>query len=412
VATSETERFEGFFKMLGHTLEPFQRLIVEEVFGERRETLVLIPRGNGKSTLMAAVALWCLLRKQDAQIVVGAASRDQAAILFDIARGFAQHREIAPLVETTRREIRTSGGWLKVIAADGPRQHGLILDMAICDELHAHARRDLYDALRTSMLKRPGARMVTISTAGATVDTPLGELRDRALKLPKVTCDGPFTRAEGDHLAMLQWALAEGAELADVEAVKACNPAPWITLDGLREQLASVHELAFARYHANVWTGGEAPWISADVWDACSGAPDIPEGAPVVVGVDASIRHDTTAIVVVRATRTTTCSTRCGAPGHPRRAARCRCPRSRDSCGIWPRTSASRRSCTTPTISGTRGSGSRTRESRCWSGSTPGWRRRRRPCTRWWRMGASATAATSWRAGTRWWPRSANGSTG
>jgi hypothetical protein len=96
---------------------------------------------------------------------------------------------------------------LKVIAADGPRQHGLILDMAICDELHAHARRDLYDALRTSMLKRPGARMVTITTAGATLDTPLGELRERALKLPRVERDGALTRAEGDHLAMLQWAL-------------------------------------------------------------------------------------------------------------------------------------------------------------------------------------------------------------
>jgi phage terminase large subunit-like protein len=142
-------------------------------------------------------------------------------------------------VETTRREIRTAGGWLKVIAADGPRQHGLILDMAICDELHAHARRDLYDALRTSMLKRPGARMVTITTAGATLDTPLGELRERALKLPRVERDGALTRAEGDHLAMLQWALPVDAEVSDLEAVKQANPCSWITLDGLREQFAS-----------------------------------------------------------------------------------------------------------------------------------------------------------------------------
>jgi phage terminase large subunit-like protein len=39
--------------MLGHRLEDFQRLIVEEVFSPRRETLVLIPRANGKSTLLA-----------------------------------------------------------------------------------------------------------------------------------------------------------------------------------------------------------------------------------------------------------------------------------------------------------------------------------------------------------------------
>jgi reverse gyrase len=69
VATSEADRFEAFFRMLGHRLEDFQRLIVEELFSERRETLVLIPRGNGKSTLLAAVGLWSLPRKPDVQIV-------------------------------------------------------------------------------------------------------------------------------------------------------------------------------------------------------------------------------------------------------------------------------------------------------------------------------------------------------
>jgi phage terminase large subunit-like protein len=131
----------------------------------------------------------------------------------------------------------------------------------------------------------------------------LGELRGRAMKLPTVQRDGALTRAYGDHLGMLDWALPAGAEVSDLEAVKRANPASWITLDGLREQYASVHELAFARYHANVWTGGEAPWVTADVWDACADPPDIPAGAEVVLGVDASIRHDTTAIVVVRRDR-------------------------------------------------------------------------------------------------------------
>jgi hypothetical protein len=162
VANSETDRFAAFFGMLGHRLEDFQRVIVEEGFSPRRETLVLIPRGCGKSTLLAAVALWSLLRGRGKPIVVGAASREQASVLFDIARQMAQHPEITPRVEVTRREIRTASGWLKVIAADGPRQHGLILDLAIVDELHAHRTDELYLAPRTSMLKRPGARMVTI----------------------------------------------------------------------------------------------------------------------------------------------------------------------------------------------------------------------------------------------------------
>ena len=171
----ETDRFAEFFRLLGHELEDFQRLIVAEIFSERREALILIPRGCGKSTLLLR---WrsgrcCASRTHGSWWVPR--RRDQAAILFDFCREMAAHPEIAPMVAVTRREIRTERGWVRVIAADGPRQHGHVLDLAICDELHAHARRDLYDALRTSMLKRPGARMVTISTAGATVDTPLGE---------------------------------------------------------------------------------------------------------------------------------------------------------------------------------------------------------------------------------------------
>jgi len=89
VATTETDRFAEFFALLDleFDLEPFQRTIVDEVFSARRETVALRPRGNGKSSLLAAVALWSLLRKPDAQIVVGAASRDQAAILFDSRAG-------------------------------------------------------------------------------------------------------------------------------------------------------------------------------------------------------------------------------------------------------------------------------------------------------------------------------------
>jgi Terminase large subunit, ATPase domain len=202
-ALNEVDRFAEFFSMLGYRLEDFQREIVAEAFSARRELLVLVPRANGKSTLLAAIALWSLLRGKGSQIVVGAASREQASVLFDIAREMARHPEIAPLVEVTRREVRTQDGWLKVIAADGPRQHGLIVDLAIVDELHAHRHDELYIALRTSLQKRPGARMIAISTGGARIETPLGRLRDRGLKLPKVRRDGAFTRAEGEHLAML-----------------------------------------------------------------------------------------------------------------------------------------------------------------------------------------------------------------
>src|SRR5262249_47417356 len=154
---------------------------------------------------LAGIALWAPLRGKGSQIVVGAASREQASVLFDIAREMAQNPEDAPLVGVTRREVRSKSGWVRVIAGDGPKQHGLMVDPERVDELHAHKREDLYIALRTAMQKRAGAKMDTISTAGARGETPLGRLRDRAHKLPKVKRDGSFSRAEGEHLAMLAW---------------------------------------------------------------------------------------------------------------------------------------------------------------------------------------------------------------
>lgn len=120
---------------------------------------------------------------------------------------------IAPRVELTRREIRTPTGWLKVVASDGPKQHGLILSLAIVDELHAHRDAELYLALRTGLLKRRDSRIVTISTAASDEDSPLGELRRRALDLPEVRAEGSFTEAYGSNLAFMEWSLPEAASI-------------------------------------------------------------------------------------------------------------------------------------------------------------------------------------------------------
>jgi hypothetical protein len=61
-------------------------------------------------------------------------------------------------------------GFLRVVASDAPLAHGLTPSLVLVDELHAHRSGELYEAMRTSMLKRLGSRMVTISTAGSDVE--------------------------------------------------------------------------------------------------------------------------------------------------------------------------------------------------------------------------------------------------
>ena len=300
--SSVTDRFAAFCKLLGFTLEPFQRLIVSELFAGRREMLILLPRGNGKTTLLAALALWHLLGRSDAKVAIGAASREQASTLFDIARGFASHPSVARRVDVTRREIRTKEGWMKVVASDGPKQHGLILTLAIVDELHAHRNDELYLALRTGLLKIPDAQLWTITTAGIGEESALGMLRNRARKLG-IKKDGPLTQASGQDFGMLEWALPEDADIDDMDVVKSVNPASWLSPSLLAEQRDAVHEIAFRRYHCNQWVAAQAPWITGDVWDACKGESSIPDNSDVVLGIDAAIRHDSTCVSTVRRDR-------------------------------------------------------------------------------------------------------------
>jgi len=235
------------------------------------------------------------------QAAVGAASREQAGVLFDIVRELASHPSVAKRVEVTRREIRTANGWLRVVASDGPKQHGLILSLAIVDELHAHRDGELYTALRTGMMKRDDARMVTISTAGSHAETPLGELRARALAQPRVEREGMFTRAVGQNIALLEWSLPEKESIDDLTAVKAANPASFVTLKDLAEQRDAVHEMAFRRYHANQWVAAADTAITPGEWGACARpGVEIPAGHPgVTIGLDIGLKWDTTALVPV-----------------------------------------------------------------------------------------------------------------
>nr|MBA3261337.1 hypothetical protein [Thermoleophilaceae bacterium] len=203
--------FKRFCGLIELNLEPWQDRIVNEFYSPRRESLFLIPRGNGKTALLAALGLFELLADPAAVIVCAAATREQALHLFDAARKFALRSEsIRSRLTITRRELRTaSEGRLTVVAADAEKQLGWDPTLVLVDELCAHRDDSLYVSLRTALVKRPSARLVTISTAGIVGDGPLAELRKRCLGQEHVVRDGTLTEARGPNLGMLEWALPD-----------------------------------------------------------------------------------------------------------------------------------------------------------------------------------------------------------
>ena len=298
---TELERFAHFCRLAGLDLEPFQRKIMREVFGTRREVVVTQPRGAGKTTLEAAHALYVLARNPEWQIVVAAASRDQAQHLFRQASRFAkQLPELRAELTFTQREIRTRpGGRLAVISADAEKQLGWDPNLVIIDELGSHRDDSLYISLRTSLIKRPDARLVVISTVGSP-DGPFAELRRRALERGRVTRKGAFTRASSPNLILLEWSVPTDASIDDMGSVKAANVASWITEEALAEQREAIRESAFRRLHCNQEVAGDEAFIDAAEWDRNSAAPELAGDGFRVIGVDAAVSSDTAAIALVR----------------------------------------------------------------------------------------------------------------
>jgi phage terminase large subunit-like protein len=302
MATSEVDQFRRFAAAVGLHLEPFQIEVMEAVLSDYREATVSQPRGAGKTTLMGCYALYVLARTPAAQIVCAAAARDQAQHLFRAAEGFAKRvPALRRQLTFTQREIRTpERGRLTVISADSEKQMGWDPDLVIVDELGSHRDDSLYVSMRSAMIKNPRARMRIISTMGGHEDAPMPSMRRRVLEEGTVVRDGAALRAGGRDVLWLEWSVPEGADIDDMRVVKAANPRAAITMEMLAEHRRVLREVAFRRLHCNQHVAGDAAFLAADEWDACNGTPDIPQGARVVIGVDASIRHDCTSVVVVR----------------------------------------------------------------------------------------------------------------
>lgn len=282
--------------------------MLEDYFAGVTESLILLPKKQGKSTLMAAVSLFHLVTTPDAECVVVASSRDQATILYDQAKGLVARSEYLQrhvLVRKGSREMRgiTSGGRIRVLAADADTADGVIPTLAIVDELHRHKSGALYGVLRDGLGPRDG-RMVTITTAGDDEDSVLGTMRSRAYRW-LVRRDGAYRYclSNDGSFAMHEWALDADEDRENMATVKLANPAPWFSTQNLqrRHDSPSTTPWQWARFACGVWLRGEDAAIDAMEWDRlASSAGVIPEGSPVWVGWDNAFKGpDTTAVIPV-----------------------------------------------------------------------------------------------------------------
>src|SRR3954452_14922820 len=112
------------------TLQPFQREFCGDLFSGYRECWFVVPEGNGKTTLLAAIVLHHAEVVEDAWVPVAAATRDQAMILYRQAKGFIERSGLGDRFRCLDgyRRIRclSTGGEIQIFAADDKHGDGVI----------------------------------------------------------------------------------------------------------------------------------------------------------------------------------------------------------------------------------------------------------------------------------------------
>ena len=227
--------------------------------GERVRTQALwgVPRGNGKTEIAAAIALYMLVADvRRAEVYIAAGSRDQATLAFKAAKRMVQDGPLVKKVKVQpgyrRMSVPERDAHLHVISAEGPLQHGLQPTCVIFDELWVQKKRDLFEALAGGLFKRPQTLLVCISTAGFDPNSLLAQECKRG-------------EAGEDPRFLYRWEQApEALPYDDPETWRIANPAlvcerPFMRLEGLEDDLRRMHENEFRRWHLNQWTAARRP---------------------------------------------------------------------------------------------------------------------------------------------------------
>lgn len=288
-------------------LQDFQCEIAEDVLAAFRESWFILPEGNAKTTLMGGLAVYDGDHARTPWIPIGAASRDQAEILFGQAASFIEQSPTLNerfKVLTGYRVIRCPGGGhgIKVYPWDPKTGDGVIpFPRAYVDEPHRHPDLRLYRLWKGKYLKRRGG-VVAISTAGE----PESEFEEARAKIREQATErrhnGCHLRSIGPSIVYHEWQVATVEQARDLEVVKAANPLASITVADLAEKLGSP-TLDFGedwlRLTCNIPSRSSDAAIPEHEWDACATDERIPEGVPIMVGADFAWLEDSTAITPV-----------------------------------------------------------------------------------------------------------------
>jgi phage terminase large subunit-like protein len=258
---------------------------------------------SGKTTCAALIVLVMVLLRSDGRFAEGyciANDLEQAqSRVFTVIRRIV---EASPLLRhgakltADRITFPALDASITAIASDAASAAGGNPTISCFDELWGYTSersRRLWDEMITSPARKISCRLTTTYAGFSGESVLLEELYKRGMAMLEV---GPSLRA-GDGM-LFAW---------HREPI-----APWQTPQWLDEMRRSLRPSAYARMITNEFVSSESRFVDLAAWDACVQPAVVPvvqdKSLAVWVGVDASVKRDSTALVAVTFDRGTKCA--------------------------------------------------------------------------------------------------------
>jgi len=308
-------RLVGGHAGVGWTLLPWQQWVLAAAVGWKRKDglprtrmlLLQVARKNGKTTLMAGLALWHLIGQQKLgrSVNVIANKADQARILMDYARDMA--RPLLPDRDSHKRtciqhnRIVCDYGEMTAQTAMEKSLDGLNPSLWIGDEA-AEWRGRFISKMTTATIGRDDGLGVLITTPGNNPDLVYPELVQESEKV----LEGEL---ELDDRQAFIYGVDEEDDIGEVACWPKANPSlgASLRLDVLERQWTSMQltpmgRTEFTRFHLARPVDVAGRWLEMHHWDAITEPAELPDGSEVWLGVDLSKSMDMSAVVVARPT--------------------------------------------------------------------------------------------------------------
>jgi len=299
------------FKLL-----PWQLYLVANLYGWKRkadhtrryrQAHILIPRKSGKTELASSLALYHLLADSEPtpEVVGIARDREQARLCLSRAKSMAQQNpKLSALVQQYQSRLTASSvsGAYKILSADAPSAHGLNVSAAIADEIHAmEDRRDLWEAVMTSMGARAQPMMISITTSGTLRQSLEYDLFQYGVRI----CEGVVENSA--FLPCLHYA-NENDDWTLESTWKRANPSLGQTVpvafyaeEAKKAADQPSFQTPFQTYYLCQHITSASRWLKMSDWELCRGefTEEQLKSLPCYLGIDLGQTSDLSSIAAV-----------------------------------------------------------------------------------------------------------------